>query len=76
MKMKTYRVTVRVKRLVRRKDLDSALDKNVAGHYQTVFRAPNKKEAKEFGLDSFHETFPIHCLDNFNISVKAKRVKE
>ena len=74
MKIKKYTVVIHVERLVPKKQL-GGLDQNMAGRYVTEVEAPCKKQAREFAADWFHGNFPIACLDDFDFSVKVKRIK-
>ena len=68
--------TVRVKSLVKKKDLDFD-DKEVAGDYEICLptEASDWSEGQQatYVLDRFHETVAIAVLDDFDISVFSEQ---
>lgn len=71
--MLKFRVVVTVTSLVRwdERDFDDQQDDPCGNHTFDV-EADNKEAAGEKALDVFHDTIPIACLDDFDITTSVR----
>lgn len=71
--MKKFKVIVSVKQIVPDSELDRKdVDEPIVGKHAFEIHASTHAEAQRDGLDQFHWTVPIACLENYEITAEVQ----